>query len=137
MRTLLGRYWGDIGGVLANHLCYADDICLISLSSAVMQQLLNMCETYANEHDLLYNGSKYYCLCFKPKCFIFNRPVYKQISLLYRQNTIGIIINENNCALDLKRQMCKLYANVYMIIRKFSKCSPDVKYLFFESYCFN
>ena len=26
----------DIGGVLVNHLCYADDICLISLSSAGM-----------------------------------------------------------------------------------------------------
>ena len=28
---------GDIGGVLVNHLCYADDIYLISLSSAGMQ----------------------------------------------------------------------------------------------------
>ena len=49
---------GDIGGVLVNHLCYADDICLISLSSAGMQQLLNICDTYAKEYDLLYNGSK-------------------------------------------------------------------------------
>ena len=37
---------GDIGGVLVNHLCYADGICLISLSSAGMQQLLNICDTY-------------------------------------------------------------------------------------------
>ena len=28
---------GGTGGVLVNHLCYADDICLISLSSAGMQ----------------------------------------------------------------------------------------------------
>ena len=28
---------GDIGGHLINHLCYADDLCLISLSSAGMQ----------------------------------------------------------------------------------------------------
>ena len=41
---------GDIGGVLINHLCYADDICLISLSSAGMQQLLNICDTYAKEY---------------------------------------------------------------------------------------
>ena len=34
-----GDIGGDIGGVLVNHLCYADDICLISLSSAGMQQL--------------------------------------------------------------------------------------------------
>ena len=28
---------GDIGGHLINHLCYADDLCLISLYSAGMQ----------------------------------------------------------------------------------------------------
>ena len=39
---------------------------------------------------------------------------------------LGFIISENNCAPDLKRQMWKLYANVNMIIRKFSRCSPDV-----------
>ena len=66
----------NIGGVLVNHLCYADDIFLISLSSAGMQQLLNICDTYAKEYDLLYNGSKSYSLCFKPKCSIFNRPVF-------------------------------------------------------------
>ena len=31
---------GHVGGQLLNHLCYADDICLISISSAGMQELL-------------------------------------------------------------------------------------------------
>ena len=46
---------GDIGGHLINQLCYADDLCLISLSSAGMQKLLDMCNTYAREHLLTYN----------------------------------------------------------------------------------
>ena len=33
----IGGYLGD---AFLNHLCYADDICLISLSSSEMQQLL-------------------------------------------------------------------------------------------------
>ena len=33
---------GDIGGLLINHLCYAADLCLISLSSAGMQSLLEI-----------------------------------------------------------------------------------------------
>ena len=41
-----------------------------------MQQLLNICDTYAKEYDLLYNGGKSYSLCFKPKCSIFNKPVF-------------------------------------------------------------
>ena len=56
---------GHIGGKLVNHLCYADDICLISLSSVGMQQLLSICDIYAKEHDLLYNGDKSYSLSLK------------------------------------------------------------------------
>ena len=61
---------GVIGSHLINHLCYADDLCLISLSSAGMQKLLDMCSTYAAEHLLTYNGSKSYSVCFKPKHII-------------------------------------------------------------------
>ena len=51
---------GDIGGHLINHLCYADDLCLISLSSVGVQKLLDMCSTYATEHLLKYDGCKIY-----------------------------------------------------------------------------
>ena len=58
---------GDIGDHLINHLFYADDLRLMSLSSASMQKLLDMCSTYAIEHFLTYNRSKSYPLCFKLK----------------------------------------------------------------------
>ena len=41
---------GQIGGQLLNHLCYAHDMCLISISSAGMQELLNVCHSYSIEH---------------------------------------------------------------------------------------
>ena len=49
---------GKLGGQLINYLCYANDMCLISLSSAGMQQLLDICKQYAVKHSLLYNGMK-------------------------------------------------------------------------------
>ena len=42
---------------LLNHLCFAKDLCLISLSSNGMQKLLNICQNYATNHQLLYNGA--------------------------------------------------------------------------------
>ena len=81
-----------------------------------MQQLLNICDIYAKEHDLMYSGSKFDSLCFKPICSLFNRPVFTlnhlNIPTVNQSNYFGYIINENDCAPDLKRQMCKLYANV-------------------------
>ena len=46
---------GDIGGHLINHLCYADDLCLINLSSAGMQSLLDICtcNRYAIEQSCI------------------------------------------------------------------------------------
>ena len=89
----------------------------------------------------MYNCSKFYSSCFKPKCSIFNRTVFTlshlNISTVNQWKDLLIIISENNCALDLKRQMCELRANVNMFIRKFSRCSPDVKYFIFKYYCFN
>ena len=48
---------------------------------------------------------------------------------------LGIIIREANRDGDIKRQMRKCNANVNLLLRKFSYCSPDVKCYMFKSYC--
>ena len=56
---------GYLRTAFINNLCYVDDLCLISLSSSGMQQLLQKyCKKYAAEHQLLYNGSKSFSSCF-------------------------------------------------------------------------
>ena len=50
---------------------------------------------------------------------------------------LGTIICQKNCDLDIKRQMRKLYANVNMLLRRFSKCSAPVKCYLFKIYCSN
>ena len=48
-------------------MLYADDICIISLSSAGLQQLLNICSGYSEVselHDLTFNAKKSMCMYF-------------------------------------------------------------------------
>ena len=52
------RIGGKLAGKLLNHLCYADDICLVSISSAGMQKLLNICNEFASENDLLFSNNE-------------------------------------------------------------------------------
>ena len=47
---------GSLGDNLINHLCYADDLCLIAPSSAGMWKLLDTCDAYATSHQLSYNA---------------------------------------------------------------------------------
>ena len=41
---------GSIGGICVNHMLYADDLCIISLSSAGLQKLLVQCDDYCRKH---------------------------------------------------------------------------------------
>ena len=47
------------------------------------------------------------------------------------------MISIKNCDIDMKRQMRKFSANINILSRKFSKCSPDVKCTLFKSFCSN
>ena len=50
---------------------------------------------------------------------------------------LGTTISIKNSDLDLKRQMRKMYANANVLLRKFSKCSINVKCYLFKTYCSN
>ena len=114
-------------------------MCLISISSAGMQQLLNVWHSFFIEHSLLYNGTKSYLLCFKPNSIKYERPCLYLgemiIPKVSRCKYLGVIISDHNCDLYLKRQMRKFYTNENMLIRKFLKCSVDVKCYLFKTYC--
>ena len=48
----------NLNGHLINHIMYADDLVLISISSAGLSQLLYECEQFGTRHDLKYNAKK-------------------------------------------------------------------------------
>ena len=48
----------SINGHLINHIMYADDLVLVSPSSAGLSQLLHECEKFGTRHDLKYNAKK-------------------------------------------------------------------------------
>ena len=97
----------NIGGEIVNHLSYAHDLCLICLSSACMQTLLNGCSKYATTHSLSYNASKSYSLCFNATTIKFKRPTLHigqtNIPNVTAGRYLGITISVKNCDLDLKR----------------------------------
>ena len=132
---------GYIGTSFINHLCYADDLCLISLSSSGMQHLLNICNEYATTQKLLYNGSKSFSLCFKKNTLKVSAPSFyldqMKIPTVKQCRYLGITISTQNSDIDLKRQMRKLYANVNLLLKNFSKYSVGVKCFLFKTYCSN
>ena len=48
----------NLNGHLINHIMYADDVVLISPSSAGLSQLLRECEKFGTRHDVKYYAKK-------------------------------------------------------------------------------
>ena len=85
----IGDYLGD---AFLNHLCYADDLCLTSLSSSGMQQLSHICNEYAAEHQLIYNKSQSFSLCFKRKDLKIISPTFFLINQKFHWwSNVGIL----------------------------------------------
>ena len=62
------KYTGcNINGVSSNHLVYADDTVILAPSPSALQELIDCCGKFAQEHDILYNVKKTKILCVKPK----------------------------------------------------------------------
>ncbi len=55
VRLCMSGVGARLAGKAMNHLGYADDLCLLTMSSKGMQTLLQICEEHATEHDLVYN----------------------------------------------------------------------------------
>ena len=128
-------------GQLVNHISYADDMCLLRFSTARMQ-ILNICDRYSNDHDLIYNSKKTICMCFTPKScksYYECKLSLKQESLSYVREAryLGVVIQSSGTDRHVHRQMRKYYAGINTPIMRFYACSYDVNFYLFRSYISN
>ena len=145
LSTILNRcqIGGSIGGKRINHMLYADDICVISLSSRGLQKLLSYCDAYCSEHDLVFNVKKSMCVFFRSsvnkKCGIPD--IYlnsKCISFVEEVRYLGVLLHSRmKTSIDVARQTRRFYSQANMLLRNFVHCSHDVKCMLFKSFCTN
>ena len=118
---------------------YAGDICLIALSPAALQELINISYDFIVRNYLSFNSSKSYCMVFKPKLYKLCPLLYMDSQVLkYADNVkyLGFTFSsgqkDDN---DILRQLRMLYTKSNRLLRLFHHCSVDVKLALFRSYC--
>ena len=124
-------------------MLYADDICIISLSSAGLQQLLNICSGYSELRDLTFNAKKSMCMYFStsmnkhcgcPVIYLGNSicEFVKEVKYL------GAMIHSSmKTTIDVARQTRKFYLQANLLLRNFRHCSDHVKCVLFQTLCTN
>ena len=134
---------GSLGGKRINHMFYADDLCIVSLSSAGLQKLLSICDEYCASHSITFNVKKSVCMFFK--CTVNkhcdNSTVFlsgNQIEFVQEVKYLGVLLNPSmKTSIDVSRQTRKFYAQANMLLRNFRYCSNEVKCSLFKSFCTN
>ena len=131
----------NLNGLLINHLMYADDLVLISPSSAGLSQLLRECEKFGTRHDVKYNAKKSAVMIYRSMtlkgCTIPNFNLNGMIlhvvaSYKYLGHYITDDFSDDD---DINRQRRTLFVQGNIILRKFNMCSLGVKLALFRTYC--
>ena len=105
---------GSLGGKRINHLLYAYDLCIVSLSSAGLQQLLSICDQYCASHSITFNVRKSVCKFFKSKMnkLCDNVPVVlsgNNIDFVHETKYLCVILNSSMKTSDVVRQTRKFF----------------------------
>ena len=130
-----------VNDVRLNHLVYADDLCLIAPSVHALQNLINMCEKFAEDNDIVYNTTKTVCMCIRPKNFKCSfEPIVllsgTKLKFVDCYKYLGVFIccdQSDDTAIDYQRR--NLYNRGNMLIRNFKHCNDSVKCQLFLSFC--
>ena len=130
-----------VNSMLINHIMYADDIVLISPSTAGLQKLLDICSEFGISHDVKFNSKKSAIMSFESNSIQkINLPIFEmngeEVKCVSEYCYLGHIIQKDlSDELDIERQRKKLYKQGNSIIRKFYMCNESVKITLFRSYC--
>ena len=119
---------GDMGEHYAGALAYTDDITLISPSMTGLRKMSCICEQYASEYDILFNGSKSKLLFFKCRCcnvstlgmVAFGQLVEMSDTAVHLSHTITSNDKDN----IIKSAKFSLWKIFNILMAEFSKLSP-------------
>ena len=130
-----------VGNTVVNHLMYADDLVIVSPSSAGFQQLLHICSQYGVSYDVQYNAKKSVILICRTKGDKdLNFPPFflsgQTLSVCSKTKYLGHIITDRLLDDDdMYRQRRMLLVQANILARRFHWCSDQVKFSLFRSYC--
>ena len=119
---------------------YADDVVLIAPSAGALHNLLNICQKFSEEMDLVFNDKKTVCMCIAKANSGSSMPSFrlgeKSLDIVNEVKYLGHVIRSDfTDDKDIASQLRGLYCRANMLVKRFSKCSDYIKCMLFKTYC--
>ena len=123
------RYYGVLG--------YADDLVLLCPTKDGLRQMIKICEKYAHDHDIKFNGKKSQLIVFgnissQPINIIVNG---ESVPVFDNTLHLGNFISTNNISQSIDYGTTKFNSSFNYFMSTFGKCQRYVKNKLFTQYC--
>lgn len=129
-------YGCHVGHKFTGALAYADDIVLLSPSLHGLKQMLQVCEDFSIEYDIVFNPGKSKMLIFNGSNEI--RPLMMNNTVIPISSTekhLGNVIGENDGDRRITKAINELYISCNKISSEFSCMDIETRYFLFKTYC--
>jgi hypothetical protein len=128
-----------VGNQYTGALAYADDITLLCPTLNGMQKMLDICETYANDYNILFNGKKSQLLLFNGRGCNVNKGILKIFGdeLKYCNNAVhlGHFISVDDREFIVKKSCSNFWKSFNMFMTDFGHLHPMLKCQLFDKFC--
>ena len=133
----VGCFWGSL---FVGAVAYADDVVLLAPCASALRCMLNICNTYASQHGLLFNAGKTQLICFRKSKSIKSLPVihFQNTQLKYKDEVkhLGHILHYNlDDGPDITRAIKDLNKKANSVLCLFHSADPVVKTYLIKMYC--
>ena len=135
-----------IGKWFVGALAYADDIVLLAPSASAMRRMLNSCDSFAKQYNIIFNVSKSKCMHFSPKgrpsCCSHRKPVFcingGPVDYVDEWLHLGHAISSNlDDKSDIARGRSVLVRQINNVLCFFKNLNHVTKMRLLTSYCFS
>ena len=127
-----------MGPYFAGVLGYADDLVLMSPSITGLEQMLKICELFAEEHKLSFNPAKSQYIVFRQRNENCNTAIkFSGITLAELQsvNHLGNIIYRDLAKCDIDRLLAGFYRQYNLFRSKFGSIASFIQARLMQTYC--
>ena len=136
-RLRAAGYGCHVGQKFLGALGYADDVLLLSPTLYGLDQMINVCEQFSKDYDIMFNPSKCKLLAFgndeDVSVYMNDSKVTQVSSEPHLGFQIGASHKVDSANIDIAVQ--NIYGRINLLLRQFGKACCDVKYYLFKSYC--
>ena len=119
----VGCHWG---GSFVGALCYADDIVLLAPCASALRHMLNICDSFATSHGLVFNANKTQLICFRRCHTLSNIPTISiTLPFLKEVTHLGHILTYNlDDKPDIIRAVKDMNRKANSVLCRFSALDP-------------